>query len=94
MSAEELQRQIARPSGVLDPATMSDSDLHTLRDELRRRSSQLTGCSSDFNHRIVDELERCQPHAQRVVVPAASHTVPGENPQFYGDVVIAFLAHY
>jgi hypothetical protein len=37
MPIEELARQAARPSGVLDPATMSDSDLHTLRDELRRR---------------------------------------------------------
>jgi non-heme chloroperoxidase len=50
--------------------------------------------SPDFLHRIVDELERCLPHAQRVVVPAASHTVPGENPQFYGDLAIAFLAYY
>jgi len=34
---EELARQLARPGGVLDPATMSDRDLETLADELRRR---------------------------------------------------------
>ena len=38
MSDEELEQQIAQPNGVLDPATMSASDLDTLLDELRRRS--------------------------------------------------------
>jgi hypothetical protein len=37
MPVEELSRQVARPSEMLDPATMSDSDLETLADELRRR---------------------------------------------------------
>ena len=50
--------------------------------------------SPDFFHRIVDELDHCLSHAQRVIAPAASHTVPGENPQFYGDVVLAFLAQH
>lgn len=50
--------------------------------------------SPDFFHRIVGELDRCLPHAQRVVIPAVSHTVPGENPQFYGDIVLAFLAEH
>lgn len=47
--------------------------------------------SQAFFHRVVDELERCLPQAQRVVIPAASHTVPGESPQLYGDAVLAFL---
>lgn len=47
--------------------------------------------SQPFFHRIVDELDRCLPQAQRVVVPGASHTVPGEAPQPYGDAVLAFL---
>ena len=50
--------------------------------------------SQAFFHRIVEELNRCLPHAQHVVVPAASHTVPGENPQFYGDSVLAFLSQH
>ena len=40
MPEEELARQIAQRSGVLDLATMSTSDLETLLDELRRRSPQ------------------------------------------------------
>jgi len=40
MPDEELARQIARRSGVLDPRTMSYSDLEILLDELRRRSPQ------------------------------------------------------
>jgi hypothetical protein len=37
MPEEELAREIAQRSGVLDLATMSTSDLQTLLDELRRR---------------------------------------------------------
>jgi hypothetical protein len=40
MPEEELARQIAWPSGVFDPRTMSYSELETLLDELRRRSNQ------------------------------------------------------
>jgi pimeloyl-ACP methyl ester carboxylesterase len=43
-------------------------------------------------HRIVDELERCVPNRERVVIPDASHTVPGENPQGFAAAVLAFLA--
>ena len=43
MSEEELARQIAWPSGVLDPRTMSYSELETLLDELRPRRSHQTG---------------------------------------------------
>lgn len=50
--------------------------------------------SQAFFHRIVEELNRCLPQAQHVVVPAASHTVPGENPQLYGDAVLAFLSRH
>lgn len=43
-------------------------------------------------HRIVDELERCVPNHERVVIPDASHTVPGENPKGFDEAVLAFLA--
>jgi hypothetical protein len=42
MSDEEVARQIA-PGGLLDPATLSDSDLETLLDELDRLQSDQTG---------------------------------------------------
>jgi pimeloyl-ACP methyl ester carboxylesterase len=44
--------------------------------------------------RIVDELERCVPNRERVVVPDASHTVPGENPVGFDEAVLAFLAKH
>ncbi len=45
-------------------------------------------------HRIVDELERCVPNRERVVVPDASHTVPSENPKGFDEAVLAFLAKH
>jgi non-heme chloroperoxidase len=47
--------------------------------------------SPQFFHRVTDELERCLPRSERVMVPAASHTVPRENAQGYADAVLAFL---
>jgi len=43
-------------------------------------------------HRIADQLERCLPNRERVVVPDTSHTVPSENPKGFDDAVLAFLA--
>lgn len=43
-------------------------------------------------HRIVDELERCVPNRERVVISDASHTVPSENPTGFRAAVLAFLA--
>lgn len=45
-------------------------------------------------HRIVDELEHCIANRERVVIPDASHTVPGENPKGFNDAVLAFLAKH
>ncbi len=45
-------------------------------------------------HRIVDELERCVPNRERVMIPDASHTVPGENPKGFAEAVLAFLAKH
>lgn len=45
-------------------------------------------------HRIWDELERCMPNSERVVIPDASHTVPGENPKGFDEAVLAFLAKH
>jgi hypothetical protein len=57
MSDEELARQIARPSGVLDPATMSDRDLDTLIDELRQRSTKRV-TSPSSSERILSRSRR------------------------------------
>ena len=43
-------------------------------------------------HRIIDELERCLPNSQRIVIRNASHTVPSENPKGFNEAVLAFLA--
>jgi pimeloyl-ACP methyl ester carboxylesterase len=40
---------------------------------------------------ILDELARCLPNDERVVVAAVSHTVPGENPEGIRSTVLAFL---
>jgi len=49
--------------------------------------------SPTFFHRIVDELQRCLPHAERLAIDA-SHTVPGENPQAFDEAVFAFLSKH
>jgi non-heme chloroperoxidase len=50
--------------------------------------------SPAFFHRIIDELERCLPNAERVVISASSHTVPSENPDGYDEAVLAFIARH
>lgn len=49
--------------------------------------------SPEFFHRIVDELQLCLPHAERKAIEA-SHTVPGENPKDFDEVVLAFLSNH
>lgn len=48
--------------------------------------------STPFFGRILDALERCLPRAERVVIPAAAHNVPGDNPAAFRDTVSAFLS--
>lgn len=48
--------------------------------------------SPPFFHRITEQLERCLPNEERVIVPGASHTVPGEQPDAFARAVLAFLA--
>jgi non-heme chloroperoxidase len=50
--------------------------------------------SPAFFHRIIDELARCLPNAERVVIPASSHTVPSENPDGYDEAVLSFIARH
>lgn len=45
-------------------------------------------------HRIIDELARCVPSHERVVIPDSSHSVPGENPKSFDDAVLTFLAKH
>ena len=49
--------------------------------------------SPPYFHRIVDELQLCLPHAERIAIEA-SHTVPGENPKAFDDAVLAFLSKH
>jgi len=44
-------------------------------------------------HLITDELARCIPHAARIRIPAASHSMHLDNPRVFNDSVIAFLEH-
>jgi pimeloyl-ACP methyl ester carboxylesterase len=50
--------------------------------------------SPAFFHRIVDELARCLPNAERVVIPESSHTAPSENPSGYAKALLSFLARH
>jgi non-heme chloroperoxidase len=50
--------------------------------------------SPAFFHRIVDALALCLPRSERITVAGASHTVPGERPEAYGEAVVAFLARH
>jgi len=48
--------------------------------------------STPFFGRILDDLERCLPRVERVMIPAAAHNVPGDNPTAFRDAVQAFLS--
>ena len=50
--------------------------------------------SPEIFHRVVDELERCLPQRTRVIVPGASHTVPGEAPDTYDKAILAFIVSH
>jgi pimeloyl-ACP methyl ester carboxylesterase len=55
----------------------------------------LTGEESPrFLHRMTDELERCLPNTERVMIPHASHGMHNMNPQAYNEAVLAFLARH
>jgi pimeloyl-ACP methyl ester carboxylesterase len=43
---------------------------------------------------ISDELARCLPHAERVTIPAASHSMHNMNPPAYNTAVRDFLARH
>ncbi len=42
-------------------------------------------------HLITDQLAHCIPHAVRIRIPAASHSMHLDNPRVFNDSVIAFL---
>lgn len=55
----------------------------------------LTGeVSPNFFHQMTDELERCLPNTERVMIPHASHGMHNMNPQAYNEAVLAFLARH
>lgn len=41
---------------------------------------------------IVDELERSLPRCERVTVGESAHDLPGEHPEAFNEIVLAFLA--
>jgi len=43
-------------------------------------------------HLITDELARCLPQAERVLIPTASHAIHQDNPTVYNKTVLDFLA--
>ena len=47
--------------------------------------------SPKFFHLIMDQLEKCLPNRERIVVAGSSHTVPSENPDAYNHAILAFL---
>jgi len=50
--------------------------------------------SPRFFHRIADELARSAPHAKRVDIPRASHTVPTDNAPAFLAAVQSFLSSH
>ena len=50
--------------------------------------------SPKFFHLITDQLANCLPNRERVVIAGSSHTVPSENPEAWGQGVIAFLGRH
>jgi non-heme chloroperoxidase len=42
----------------------------------------------------MDQLERCLPNRERIVIDGSSHTVPSESPDAYRQAVLAFLGKH
>lgn len=45
-------------------------------------------------HLLTEELARCLPHAEHVLIPNASHAIHQGNPEAYNWAVLAFLAKH
>jgi len=55
----------------------------------------LTGdAASRISELIVDELERCLPNNERVMLPHSAHELPVDNPEAYNKIVLDFLAKH
>lgn len=48
--------------------------------------------STAFFGGILDGLARCLPRAERIVIPAAAHHVPGDNPAAFSAAILGFFA--
>jgi len=50
--------------------------------------------SPKFFYLIMDQLERCLPNRERIVVAGSSHTVPSESSEAYDQAILAFLGKH
>jgi non-heme chloroperoxidase len=50
--------------------------------------------SPKFFYLIMDQLERCLPNRERIIIAGSSHTVPSETPDAYDQAVLGFLGKH
>ncbi len=96
--AREMVMDNAREMKAETAMTSSELFSSFTRDDARRIKSPtllVNGeLSPKFLIRLTDELERCLPHRERVMIPGASHAMNVENPQAFNEAVLAFLARH
>jgi pimeloyl-ACP methyl ester carboxylesterase len=87
--AREMQAELLTPQAVLYPA-LSCAEVG----QVTAPTLLLTGeLSPRLFHRITDELDRCLPHAERVMLAGVSHGLKN-NVEAYNATVLAFLARH
>jgi len=74
------------PEGFFSPLSLEE--VQRIRIPVLLLNAEL---SPRMFHLITDELSRCIPHAVRIQIPEASHSMHLDNPRVFNESVIAFL---
>jgi non-heme chloroperoxidase len=95
----EMQQQvldnIQELQGIVSPKIIFLFSPFITCDDIRKINTPvllITGEKSPrFLITITEELEKCLPHHERIVIPGASHEMEMDNPQAFNEAVLHFL---
>lgn len=92
----QIRERMLRNAPTLDPALRTLHDPWVTRDAVRGIGAPVLVVQGELSPEvlvhIVDELQACLLHSERVVIPNASHSMWGANPDACNAAVRAFVA--
>lgn len=92
---EQVNDNILELKGIVCPKILFLFSPFITVDEIRKVQAPtllITGEKSPrFFRVIIEELEKCLQHVERVVIPGASHEMEMDNPQAFNEAILDFL---